>query len=61
MIVSQQDQLERIRTYLGYPLISLVMWDFAVVAAYKLLDWNWVASRHVPLRFGHRDYRWFPE
>ena len=49
MIISQQPQFARIARYLGWPLISLLAWDFAVVTAYKLLHWDWVASRHVPL------------
>jgi ion channel-forming bestrophin family protein len=49
MIISQQPQFARIARYLGLPLISLLAWDFAVVAAYKLLHWDWVAPRHVPL------------
>ena len=49
MIVSNRPQFRRIAGYLGLPLFTLLAWDFIVVAAYKLLHWDWVASRHVPL------------
>lgn len=49
MIVSNRPQFGRIAGYLGFALLTLLAWDFAVVAAYKLLHWDWVASRHVPL------------
>jgi ion channel-forming bestrophin family protein len=35
--------------YVGTPLLLLVVYDVAVVAAYKVLHWNWVALPHIPL------------
>jgi putative membrane protein len=35
--------------YVGLPLLLLVLYDLAVVAAYKLLRWDWVAMPHIPL------------
>jgi putative membrane protein len=31
------------------PLLLLVLYDLAVVLAYKVLHWNWVALPHIPL------------
>jgi putative membrane protein len=35
--------------YVGRPLLILVLYDVAVVAAYKVLHWDWVAMPHIPL------------
>ncbi|HVG26802.1 MAG TPA: bestrophin family ion channel [Acidobacteriaceae bacterium] len=35
--------------YVGLPVLALVLWDLAIVVAYKVLHWEWVGSRHVPL------------
>jgi putative membrane protein len=36
-------------TYVGTPLLLLVVYDLAVVVAYKVLHWDWVALPHIPL------------
>jgi putative membrane protein len=49
MIVPRERQLKRLVTYVGMPLVRLVLYDLAVVVAYKVLRWNWVALPHIPL------------
>ncbi len=50
MIVSLKlPQLMTMIRGLGFPLLILLGWDFAIVLAYKVLHWNWVGSRSVPL------------
>jgi putative membrane protein len=36
-------------TYVGRPLLVLLAYDLAVVTAYKVLHWDWVAMPHIPL------------
>jgi putative membrane protein len=49
MIVPRSRQISRMLHYVGTPLLLLVVYDVAVVAAYKVLHWNWVALPHIPL------------
>jgi putative membrane protein len=49
MIVPQARQLKRMLQYVGRPLLLLVLYDLAIVAAYKGMHWNWVALPHIPL------------
>jgi putative membrane protein len=50
MIVPDERQLlSRVLIYIGRPLLILVLYDLAVVAAYKMLHWDWVALPHIPL------------
>jgi ion channel-forming bestrophin family protein len=35
--------------YVGRPLLILVLYDLAVVVAYQVRHWNWVALPHIPL------------
>jgi ion channel-forming bestrophin family protein len=49
MIVPRGRQLFKMLTYVGMPLLVLVLYDLAVVVAYKVLHWNWVALPHIPL------------
>lgn len=49
MIVPRSRQITRMLHYVGTPLLLLVVYDVAVVAAYKLLRWEWVALPHIPL------------
>ncbi len=49
MIVPRTRQLTAMLAYVGRPLLILVLYDVAVVAAYKLLHWDWVALPHIPL------------
>ena len=49
MIVPRGRQLFKMLTYVGRPLLVLILYDLAVVVAYKVLHWNWVALPHIPL------------
>jgi putative membrane protein len=49
MIVPSGRQLVPMLKYVGKPLLLLVLYDLAVVAAYKLMHWDWVAMPHIPL------------
>jgi putative membrane protein len=49
MIVPRSRQITRMLHYVGTPLLLLVIYDVAVVAAYKILHWEWVALPHIPL------------
>jgi ion channel-forming bestrophin family protein len=49
MIVPRGRQLTTMLAYVGRPLVILVLYDLAIVAAYKLLRWEWVAMPHIPL------------
>ncbi|HEX3969563.1 MAG TPA: bestrophin family ion channel [Edaphobacter sp.] len=49
MIVPRGRELAKMLAYVGRPLLVLVLYDLAVVAAYKVLHWNWVAMQHIPL------------
>ena len=49
MIVPRGPQLTRMLAYVGKPLLILVAYDLAVVTAYKVMHWNWVALPHIPL------------
>ena len=49
MIVPKQPQLRRMVQYVGWPLLALVAWDIVIVVAFKVLHWEWVGSKNVPL------------
>jgi putative membrane protein len=49
MIAPQERRLRKLLTYVGKPLLVLVLYDMAVVVAYKVLHWEWVALPHIPL------------
>jgi len=49
MIVPQGPHLGQMLRYVGRPLLALLAWDVAIVLAFKLLHWEWVGSRHIPL------------
>lgn len=49
MIVPRGRQLFKMLAYVGKPLLVLVLYDLAVVVAYKVLHWEWVALPHIPL------------
>jgi putative membrane protein len=52
MIVSQKiPQLMMMIRGLGWSLLVLLGWDFAIVLGYKVMHWGWVGSRNVPLTF----------
>jgi putative membrane protein len=49
MIVPRGRHVARMLTYVGRPLLILLVYDLAVVTAYKVLHWDWVAMPHIPL------------
>jgi putative membrane protein len=49
MIVPRTRQIKMMLLYVGKPLLRLVLYDVAVVVAYKVLHWDWVALPHIPL------------
>lgn len=49
MIAPNERKLRQLLWYVGMPLLLLVLYDVAVVVAYKVLHWNWVALPHIPL------------
>ena len=49
MIVPKAPQLGRMLQYVGWPLLALVAWDVVIVVAFKVLHWEWVGSKNVPL------------
>jgi putative membrane protein len=49
MIVPRGRQLIKMLAYVGRPLLVLVLYDLAVVVAYKVMHWDWVALPHIPL------------
>jgi putative membrane protein len=49
MIVPKAANLPRMIQYVGLPLLGLVVWDVVIVLAYKMMHWEWVGSRNVPL------------
>jgi putative membrane protein len=49
MIAPQERQITKLLTYVGKPLLVSVLYDLAVVVAYKVLHWDWVALPHIPL------------
>ncbi len=49
MIVPKRPQIKQLARYLGVPLLGLVAWDVAIVVGFKVMHWEWVGSRHVPL------------
>jgi ion channel-forming bestrophin family protein len=49
MIAPRGRQLFKMLAYVGLPLVTLLGYDLAVVAAYKVLHWDWVALPHIPL------------
>ena len=49
MIVSKTQRLTQMIQGLGLAMLSLLGWDLLIVISYKVLNWTWVASTHVPL------------
>ena len=49
MIAPQERHVRKLVTYVGRPLLVLILYDLAVVVAYKVLHWDWVALPHIPL------------
>ena len=49
MIVPKTPQIGRMIAYVGRPLLALVIWDVVIVLAFKLMHWDWVGSKNVPL------------
>ncbi|SNS34390.1 putative membrane protein [Granulicella rosea] len=49
MIVPQVPQVKRMVQYVGLPVLALIAWDVLIVLGYKVMHWEWVGSKHVPL------------
>jgi putative membrane protein len=49
MIVPKGRQLVKMLIYVGRPLLLLVLYDVAIVFAYKVLRWEWIAMPHIPV------------
>ncbi len=49
MIVPKVPQIKRMVQYVGLPVLALVVWDVLIVVGYKVMHWEWVGSKHVPL------------
>lgn len=49
MIVPRTPQIKRMVQYVGFPLLGLILWDVIIVLAFKVLHWEWVGSKSVPL------------
>lgn len=49
MILPKGPHLWRMLTYVGRPLVLLILWDVCVVFAYMVLKWTWVGTSDIPL------------
>jgi putative membrane protein len=49
VIAHQERRIRELITYVGKPLLVLVLYDVAAVVAYKVLHWDWVSLPHIPL------------
>jgi putative membrane protein len=49
MIVPRGRQLKPMLEYVGRPLLLLVLYDLAIVLAYQVMRWRWIALPHIPL------------
>ncbi|RXH54875.1 bestrophin family protein [Granulicella sibirica] len=49
MIVPRGPDLLRMLQYVGKPLLLLALYDVAIVFAFKVLHWQWIALPHIPL------------
>jgi putative membrane protein len=49
MIVPRGPQIRHLIAYVGLPLLTLFLYDLAIVFLFKVLHWNWVALPHIPL------------
>jgi ion channel-forming bestrophin family protein len=49
MIVPKTPQIKRMVQYVGFPLLGLIFWDVVIVLAFKVLHWEWIGSKNVPL------------
>jgi putative membrane protein len=49
MIAPKNPQIRQLVRYIGLMLLGLLGWDFVIVVAFKVLHWEWVGSRHIPL------------
>ncbi len=49
MIAPRERHIRKLLMYVGKPLLRLVLYDVAVVLAYKVLHWNWLDLHHIPL------------
>jgi putative membrane protein len=49
MIVPKKPPIKQLVRYIGQPLLGLLAWDFLIVAAFKVLHWEWVSASDIPL------------
>ncbi len=49
MIVPKGPDIRRLITYVGRPLLVLFLYDAAIVLAYQVAHWQWIALPHIPL------------
>jgi putative membrane protein len=49
MIISSAHQFRRVSRALGRHILALLAWDLLVVVVVKVLGWEWIASRDIPL------------
>jgi putative membrane protein len=49
MIAPKAPSLKRMLSYVGWPLLLLIVWDLLVAFAYMVLHWYWLASKSLPL------------
>lgn len=49
MIVPKGPDIRRLLAYVGAPLLLLFLYDVAIVLAYKVAHWQWIALPHIPV------------
>lgn len=49
MIVPRGPDIRRLVSYVGAPLLLLFLYDVAIVLAYKVAHWEWIALPHIPV------------
>jgi putative membrane protein len=49
MIVPKTPQIRRMIQYVGWPILVLILYDFAVVFGYHVMGWKWLGSPTLPL------------
>jgi putative membrane protein len=49
MIISRTKRFTRLLKGLGPGMLFWVAWDLVIVVCFKVLNWSWVGSTHVPL------------
>lgn len=49
MILPKGPHVGKMAAYVGRPLLLLFIWDVLIVLAYKLLHWDWLDAKSLPL------------